>query len=387
MIDLYSLGAVNGLLLAVLLFWMPKKSGANRVMAIWCMLLSLNFIGNFIYKDQTINVFSFLIGWTYFLPAAYGGLLFLYCQKLLNHATLTLKDGIHFAPLILCYALNIDILLAPSEQKLIYILKLPPQTPSFFISQFILWAQAFAYGAFSIYLVLNYKRKHREQFSYLQKGITNWMSILISLSLLIWLSKLMPSVMQDTSWFSKLGSALIVALIYLVGFMQWLQPQLFATQRLLNISDNLPTLEAKESIEEDSTNQNIKDRLALDAESHALLAKVISDTVETKALYLQENLSLADLSVQTNISVHHISETLNHFVAKSFYRFINEFRVEHFCLQLSLNPTAKITELAMNSGFASKSTFNAAFKELKCITPSQYREQLNKGTTRTNHTS
>ena len=88
MIDLYSLGAVNGLLLAVLLFWMPKQSGANRVMAMWCMLLSLHFIGNFIYKDQTINVFSFLIGWTYFFPAAYGGLLFLYCQKLLNQLSI-----------------------------------------------------------------------------------------------------------------------------------------------------------------------------------------------------------------------------------------------------------------------------------------------------------
>ena len=123
MIFLYGLGAVQGLIISLFLFFGAKQLGANRVMALWCLFLSLSFLGGFIYLDKTINVFSFLIGWTYFLPAAYGGLLYLYCKKLLDRSEFALADTVHLLPLVLCYALNIDILLAPSEQKLSYILK------------------------------------------------------------------------------------------------------------------------------------------------------------------------------------------------------------------------------------------------------------------------
>ena len=136
MIYLYAIGAANGLVLAGLLFFKPALGGASRIMALWCLLLSVNFLGNFVYTDQTINALSFLIGWSYFLPAAYGGLLFLYCKKLLDQTGFHRRDCLHLLPLLFCYALNIDILLAPSELKLSYILNLPPQTPSFFISQF-----------------------------------------------------------------------------------------------------------------------------------------------------------------------------------------------------------------------------------------------------------
>jgi len=145
LIYLYGLGAAHGLIIALFLFLGTKQLGANRVMALWCLLLSLSFIGGFIYVDQTVNAFSFLIGWTYFLPAAYGGLLYLYCKKLLDRNEFALKDTVHMLPLVLCYALNIDILLAPSEQKLSYILTLPPLTPSFYISQAISLIAIIAY--------------------------------------------------------------------------------------------------------------------------------------------------------------------------------------------------------------------------------------------------
>lgn len=377
MIYLYSLGAANGLLLAALLGF-AKQNGANRVIAIWGLFLSMNFLGNFIYIEQSINTFSFLIGWTYFLPAAYGGLLFLYCQKLLNHQSLTWADAIHFAPLLLCYALNIDILLAPSELKLTYITELPPLTPSFYISQFILYAQAFIYCVASIFLLLQYQKKHREQYSHLHKSITKWMLIVIGFSVVIWVSKLLASLLQEVFWLSQFGTALIVALIYAVGFMQWFKPQLFATQKLLPTTLIKEDEQSSGAIENEQPAQNRKnnENLTLDPQSHELLAKVIKDTVEMNKLYLIENLSLPMLSAKTGISIHHLSETLNHNLNKNFYRYINEYRVEHFCQQLVLQPKATIIDLATASGFANKSTFNAAFKEIKQQTPSQYRKQL-----------
>tara|TARA_R110002167_G_scaffold31464_36_gene103397 strand:+ start:1061 stop:2254 length:1194 start_codon:yes stop_codon:yes gene_type:complete len=378
LIFLYGLGAVHGLIISLFLFLGAKQLGANRVMALWCLFLSLSFLGGFIYLDKTINVFSFLIGWTYFLPAAYGGLLYLYCKKLLDRSEFALEDTVHLLPLVLCYALNIDILLAPSEQKLSYILTLPPLTPSFYISQAILYLQAIVYFALSIRLLLTYKKSYKEQFSDTTKDKSNWLAILICLSLVIWLIKMSASFFVDISWLSNLGSALIVVLIYLIGFMQWLKPQLFVTQGLMHIPKPLVLSKHLSDLHADAAAQTREERLALDAETHALFAKVLVDTVKNEHLYLQESLSLAQVSAQTDISIHHISETLNHHLEKNFYRFINEFRIEHFCTELASNHQSKILDLALRSGFSNKSTFNAAFKEFKGLTPSEYRLQLDK---------
>lgn len=378
MIYLYAIGAANGLVLAALLLFKPALGGASRVMALWCLLLSVNFLGNFVYTDQALNVLSFLIGWSYFLPAAYGGLLYLYCKKLLDHTDFHLRDCLHFLPLLFCYALNIDILLAPSELKLSYILNLPPQTPSFFISQFILFAQALVYGVLSIVLLIQYKQNYKQQYSNTNSGLSYWMGIIIGLTFIIWLAKFSASLFQNANWLSHLGAALIVLLIYSVGFMHWLKPEWFMTQKLIDLSEHASDKDHGSNKTKNS--QGV--RITLDQSTHASLAKILCDAVKEKALYLRGDLSLAELSAETNISVHHISETLNYYLDKNFYRFINEYRVAHFCEQLSLAIDAdiqpKITHLAMDAGFSNKSTFNAAFKDLKHITPSQFRAQLKK---------
>jgi len=385
---LYLLGAANGLALAVLLFFTPRHSGATRVMACWCFLLALSFLGNFIHIEQRLNAFSFLIGWPYYLPAAYGALLFLYCKKLLTHSAVKPLDALHLLPLLLCYALNIDILFAPAEQKLEYILSLPPQTPSFFVSQFILYAQGIIYGLVSIALTIQYRREFHQQFSTRYKGLISWMAILISLSMIIWLLKLLPVFTADFYWLSQQGSVLIVVLIYAVGFVHWLKPHLFFTEQLQSIAPQKISSEtsAADILSTQALNQHAIEQskpdhkastegnLALDKETRAIFAKVLINTLSEQQLYLQENLSLRHLSKHTNISIHHLSETLNHHLNRNFYRFINEYRVEHFCCLLTASPHATITELAFQSGFANKSTFNAVFKEMIGQTPSQYRK-------------
>ncbi len=376
MIYLYALGAANGILLAILLMLSARKSGANKAMGLWCLFLSLNFLGSFVYIDKTVNIFSFLIGWTYFLPAAYGGLLYVYCKLLLNNATLRWRDTAHLLPLIFCYALNIDILFAPSEQKLQYILDLPPLTPSFYLSQFVLYAQAIVYGVMCVVMLLQYKKAYKQQFSNIEKDRSYWLAVLIALSLFIWISKLLPSVLNEAYWLSEFGAVMIVLLIYLVGFMQWFKPYLFQTEQLIdtqNKANNL-TQSASESV--------VKPLITakLDTQTHKALAKAIDESVIKQTLYLKEDLSLADLSQHTNISIHHLSETLNYYIKKNFYRYINDIRVEHFCRLMVLHPEKTITSLALESGFANKSTFNAAFKEIHKMTPSEYRNLSKKGT-------
>ena len=75
---------------------------------------------------------------------------------------------------------------------------------------------------------------------------------------------------------------------------------------------------------------------------------------------------------------HKLSEVLNSDLGKTFYDFINGYRVDDVRRRLaeSESRNLNVLTLAMDAGFASKSTFNQVFKKLTGHTPSTYRKAL-----------
>lgn len=92
-------------------------------------------------------------------------------------------------------------------------------------------------------------------------------------------------------------------------------------------------------------------------------------------VYLDTELSLETLSQKVNIPRHHITQLLNDHLHKSFYRFINEYRIQDAVEKLK-DPATEINilSLAYDCGFNSKSSFNNYFKQLTGYTPSAYRK-------------
>lgn len=94
--------------------------------------------------------------------------------------------------------------------------------------------------------------------------------------------------------------------------------------------------------------------------------------------YLNPDLNLIELAAQVNLSRNELSALINNVIGSNFYLFVNAYRVEHV-KQLLQNDTQKqftILALAYDSGFNSKSTFNALFKKFTGLTPSEYRNSL-----------
>ena len=89
----------------------------------------------------------------------------------------------------------------------------------------------------------------------------------------------------------------------------------------------------------------------------------------------REELSLGDLAGRIGISEKDLSEFLNQEERKSFYQFINEFRVQAARIMLVENPRLKIIEIAHSVGFGSLSTFNSAFQKLTGTSPREYRKR------------
>jgi len=102
----------------------------------------------------------------------------------------------------------------------------------------------------------------------------------------------------------------------------------------------------------------------------------LTNIIKDKKLYLQSDCSIQDVADMLNIPVHHISNSINTLLQKSFTDFINEFRIEEAKLLLQDPSTAKLTieKIAFDCGFGSKQNFNSVFKKIVKATPSEYRK-------------
>ncbi|MEE4213637.1 MAG: AraC family transcriptional regulator [Bacteroidales bacterium] len=106
--------------------------------------------------------------------------------------------------------------------------------------------------------------------------------------------------------------------------------------------------------------------------------KSIIAYMEKEKPYLDRNLTIYDLSQQTGISRHHITQVLNDLHGRNFFTFINEYRVAEV-ISMMKDPAYKnytLLAIAYDSGFNSKSTFNTIFKNITGLTPTQYLDRL-----------
>jgi AraC-like DNA-binding protein len=117
-------------------------------------------------------------------------------------------------------------------------------------------------------------------------------------------------------------------------------------------------------------------RSALTEEQQATISGQLTSLMEKKKVYTDPELTLEKLAALIKIPRHHLSETLNQSLGKSFYQFINDFRITEVlflldkCKQQGITPG--ILSLAFEAGFNSKSSFNQYFKKTTGLTPSEY---------------
>ena len=94
--------------------------------------------------------------------------------------------------------------------------------------------------------------------------------------------------------------------------------------------------------------------------------------------FLNPQVSLSELSDQLSISSKHLSQVINQSFNKSFFDFINSYRIQEVQQILKESKDDKITvlEAMYDAGFNSKSSFNTAFKKETGQTPTEFRKTL-----------
>ncbi|GHA21615.1 hypothetical protein GCM10008090_34420 [Arenicella chitinivorans] len=361
------IGGLQGLLLFTLLITDRRVNSAGKILAVQCLLIAtIFFLPMIVFAGN--SAFSWLIGVLLFLPACSGGLTYLYCRTALTDSGLRLGDAVHLLPLLLCCLLNYDILL--SSERALEFVRVPQTTLlRHTLTQVVFYGQIVVYIVLLVRLVRRSQGQARKTLSAYNPDIFSWLWTLIGFTVLIWgLKVLFYFLMRESvavtyaPTFNMLADFLLVVMVYFVAVMQWRNPALFHITQL-----ELPSV----------TSLRVKPEAdgVLDRETRAKVLNLVKQQVETQCLYRDSQLTLAALAEQVGVSVHQLSETLNQHDGKNFNQFINEYRVAEVCEQLGQPADRKLIDLALDAGFSSKSSFNAIFKKVTGVTPTQYRTQ------------
>lgn len=101
---------------------------------------------------------------------------------------------------------------------------------------------------------------------------------------------------------------------------------------------------------------------------------LLHQLIEEQKVYLDSALSLRSLAKQLDLGPNKLSWLLNEHLGQNFNEYINDFRLETFKV-LALDPRNQhltILAIAYDSGFNSKTVFNAFFKKREGATPSAW---------------
>ncbi len=118
-------------------------------------------------------------------------------------------------------------------------------------------------------------------------------------------------------------------------------------------------------------------RAGLTREHGLELKQELLTYMEKEKPYLNSELRLEDIADRLNISRNHASQVINEHFKKTFFDFVNTYRVEEAAGLLEANPDRKISvsEVIYRAGFNNKVSFYKAFKKIKGITPLEYRKE------------
>ena len=99
---------------------------------------------------------------------------------------------------------------------------------------------------------------------------------------------------------------------------------------------------------------------------------------DTEKPYLDSDLKIGDIARDLNLQAHHISQAVNELGLMSFSDFVNHYRVEE-ARQILSDPgqaDLKIIQVAYQSGFNNKTSFNNSFKKITGTSATVFRKSM-----------
>ena len=235
--------------------------------------------------------------------------------------------------------------------------------------------QAIIYIIFQWHLILTFNRNNPNQFVTDQiKRVTRWLSIFTMAStgfLVAFFITIVLYFTQDNLFTSDQLTLIPNSILAVSHFVVF-------TYLLINpqVLTGLPFIRYKETKSTIVENEIVK--VPFIYENYAKEIKSLEKYFTVKKTFLQPNISISQVSVETEIPIRDLSYIINNYYEKRFNDYINEMRCQHFIAKVDKNTLDSLTieAIAFESGFSSKSSFYRAFNRFYSCTPSEYLESL-----------
>ncbi|MEC4114310.1 helix-turn-helix domain-containing protein [Myroides pelagicus] len=102
----------------------------------------------------------------------------------------------------------------------------------------------------------------------------------------------------------------------------------------------------------------------------------IEEVIINQKMYLRDDFSIEVLEQMTGITRHHLAQVFTLLYDSSFKPFVNQLRINHaIALIEQTQENINVTELGMQCGFNSRTSFFRSFKKNTGVSPSEYIDQ------------
>ena len=365
------IGITQSLFAGIVIATRKPQMLSDRYLASWLFIIAIEMILALVkltWLDYLPYEIPFLV-----IPLVYGPLLYLYVKTLISEEPkFQLKDLVHFVPFLFFLGLAFLFRTSPDENISLPIWSHPSRLAKI-IYEFLIFASFSTYSIIVYVLLTRHRKAIREQFSYSSGKIT--LTWLLFVSITVYASYLLTFLSAgiqmlsihlpfDPKIFSFTGLTLFS---FAFSFYGHKQAQIFSNIVHLPVpTDNGSGPSAKYA------------KSGLRSNDLRQFVDSIDDLMTRKKLFLNPELSLAEVSEELQVPRHHLTQAINTELGKNFYAYINELRVKKF-MEMVVDPKFKdytFLAIAFECGFNSKSTFNSVFKRITNFTPSEYLESL-----------
>ncbi|SKC63616.1 AraC-type DNA-binding protein [Ohtaekwangia koreensis] len=372
--------SIQGIFLSYLLFNKRSESREYRALGFLVLVMSIGLLGAVLGLSGYYKQFPHLMRIGDPMGLLLGPLLYLYIY-LLTRGETPKRFYFHLVPFVLYVVSIIPFYTLSAEEKIAFGEKVflnKNQSALALAIQVARTIHVMVYVVLSLALIKRFDKVLEKNFSEIEKinlhkcqDLLRLYVVVCAIAIVIFIAVFfIPFHLVMANNLVGLGISL---LIYILAYVSW-------GQQVVKVNELVP-VEAPQEIEHQtpftaySGNENGRITLHLSDEQYQNLSKRLEKLLDHDKVYLENELSLAQLSKKLNIVPYLASELINRKYQESFFDLINRHRIEEVKKRLTDPAFAylSIFGVAVDCGFNSKSSFNTAFKKFTSLTPSQYR--------------
>jgi AraC-like DNA-binding protein len=348
-------GAIQGGLVSFFLIRHKKRDHSLIFLTLLLIVAGLQLTFKVITKVWLMENVGLFYNLSYCLPYLAGPLIYFFIRSRLTAYTFSKSHLLHFLPFVIVLISHLRAFIAQTA----------------YVDAFTVWilydyvALVFELTSLIIYSVLSWNLLKKSSTS-IKKNLSQFLGFVSGAEAVIIVAIALMHHFYGTFPDVRLLFLVLTFLIYWISYKLMSQPELFLP--LLKDTDVVPMKVA--------TNASKYSHSGLKPEDAERIADLLNNAMHEKKLYLESDLTIDKLASSLNISRHHLSQVLNDRFQKSYFDFLNGFRIEEARKRLADQKNSRFTiaAIALDSGFSSVSSFNESFKKQFGITPSKFRE-------------